>query len=204
MSSIPIQLAVEDELSEAVLRKVIATANAEFAIGRTLRRGGFGYLRRTIAGWNEAAKGIPYAILTDLDDYPCPSQLIADWIDVPIHPNLLFRIAVREVEAWLLADRTGLSRFLGVAEQKIPAAVEVLPDPKATLISLADQSPKKSVRRQIVPRVGSKDRQGPEYNPCLISFVDETWNIRAAAATAPSLDRALRRLSSFSPTWPRP
>jgi hypothetical protein len=47
---IPVHLAVEDELSEAVLRKVMAQCQPGFAIGCAYRPGGFGYLRRTVAG----------------------------------------------------------------------------------------------------------------------------------------------------------
>ena len=100
--AIPLHLAVEDPLSEAVLRELLCQSGRPFAIGRCYQRGGFGYLRKTIQGFNNAAKGIPFAVLTDLDRYPCPMALIADWLRVPRHSNLLFRVAVHEVEAWIL------------------------------------------------------------------------------------------------------
>lgn len=109
---IPIQLAVEDDLSEAVLRKILSTSGRPYAVGTCYLGRGFGYLRKTIHGFNNAAKGTPYLVLTDLDQAECPPNLIGAWLQVPIHANLVFRVAVREVEAWLLADRAGLARFL--------------------------------------------------------------------------------------------
>ena len=104
MKPIPVNLATEDELSETVLLKVLKHLN-RFAVGNCYRRGGYGYLRKTISGWNGAARGIPFVLLTDLDDCECPQKLLETWLGTTRHPNLLFRVAVREVESWLLADR---------------------------------------------------------------------------------------------------
>ena len=118
--TIPVHLATEDELSEAVLRRLLASANRGYAIGAAYGRGGFGYLRRTIPGWNRAARTAPFVVLTDLDRCPCPPDLIGDWLKEPRHPNLMLRVAVREVESWLLAGRLNLAQYLYVAEKWIP------------------------------------------------------------------------------------
>ena len=78
-------------------------------------------------------------VLTDLDDGPCPSDLIGGWLTSPRHPNLILRVAVREVEAWLLADAGNLAKFLGIDEARIPAIPEEIRDPKAMLVELARQ-----------------------------------------------------------------
>jgi len=62
-------------------------------------------------------------------------------------------VAVREVEAWLLADGTNFSRFLRVQEGALPKDVEAIKDPKACLIGLA----RKSRSREIA----SVSRHGP-------------------------------------------
>ena len=110
MSLIPINLAIEDELSEVVLLKLLASSN-RYAVGSCFRRGGYGYLKKTIDGWNKASKSIPFVILTDLDKSECPIALLEQWLTVPRNSNLLFRVAVREVESWLLADRVNFSTF---------------------------------------------------------------------------------------------
>jgi len=43
------------------------------------------------------------------------------------HPNFLFRVAVREVEAWLLAHREGIARFLGISEHLVPLMPTAFP-----------------------------------------------------------------------------
>lgn len=202
MSSIPVNIAVEDELSEFVVLKLLSVANNDYHVGTTYRRGGFGYLRRTINGWNAAAKGKPFVVLTDLDEAICPSHLITSWLLGAPSPNLIFRVAVREVEAWLLADSNNLAGFLRVAEARVPQDPERLADPKAALIELAAGSTVKKIRENLLPRRGSTAKQGPGYNECMTTFVRDNWDVRAAAMVAPSLERALRRFEEFKPFWP--
>lgn len=47
---IPIDVAVEDPLSEAIAKRLLTHTASGFAVGTTYRRGGFGYLRKTIRG----------------------------------------------------------------------------------------------------------------------------------------------------------
>lgn len=201
MNPIPIELVVEDELSETVLRRVLDCANPRYVVGHVYGRSGFGYLRSTIASWNSASKGCPYLVLTDLDAHLCPSALISEWLRTPPHPNLLFRVAVREVESWLLADRVNLARYLGVPEGRMPLDVETLNDPKATLVNMARKSRFRVIRDSIVPRRGSTATQGPDYNNCLSEFVTQNWDVHSAAGRARSLSRTLDRLAAFRPYW---
>jgi hypothetical protein len=200
MSPIPINLAVEDELSEVILLQMLHSLE-NFAVGTVYRRGGFGYLRKNIDGWNKAAKGTPFLVLTDLDEHVCPTQLIADWLSVPKHPNLLFRVAVHEVESWVLADRENLSRFIRVPVSAIPAHVDDILDAKAALVALGMKSRSKLIRESIMPRRGSTAKQGPGYNGCIGQFVREQWDVSVAQANSPSLARTMNRLSSFTPVW---
>jgi hypothetical protein len=200
---IPINLAVEDELSESVLRKLLTQSEPVFAIGYAYRRGGFGYLRRTIAGFNQAARATPFVVMTDLDRGRCAPALIKEWLPQPQHPNLIFRVAVRAVEAWLLGHQCAFANFLGISEMLIPRDVDDLKDPKAALIRLAKRSRRRGLREAIVPREGSTARIGPDYNGCLSEFVTHHWEPTEAAASSPSLKRTLRRLRAFRPTWTR-
>ena len=76
MGDIFINLAVEDELSEVVLRKVLRETKRPFVVGTCFRKRGFGYLKSKLSGFNNACKGTPFLILTDLDRKPCPQLLI--------------------------------------------------------------------------------------------------------------------------------
>ena len=158
MSLIPVNLATEDELSETVLLRILAHLGL-FAVGTSYRRGGFGYLKRNARGWNHAAKGIPFIILTDLDQYECPALLIGDWLGGARHPNLLFRVAVREVEAWLVADRRNLAQYLFVPEAILPPDADGLRDPKAALVNVARKSRSRTIRERH-PKAGEYRETG--------------------------------------------
>jgi hypothetical protein len=201
MSIIPVNLAVEDVLSETVARRLLANADRSYQVGVAYGRRGYGYLRGTIRGWNRAARGVPFIVLTDLDDYPCPTALIREWLPENKSPNLLLRVAVREVEAWLLADRMNLATYLSVSVTRVPLEPDSLADAKASLVELAGRSRSRDVRTGIAPKQGSTAKQGPDYNASLSDFARSRWNIEAARLSSPSLARTIARLSLFTPVW---
>lgn len=198
---IPINLAVEDALSEAVLRVLLNSSDKPYAVGACYTQAGFGYLRKSIRGFNNAAKGCPFLVLTDLDSTGCAPELMQEWLPDEIHKNLLFRVAVRSVEAWLLGHREGIAGFLGVSASAISESPDDLPNPKAALIELARRSRKSGVAEDLVPRAGMTSVQGPNYNGRLISFVAKGWRPELAMKNSPSLARTLRALGAFEPHW---
>ena len=198
ITPIPINLAVEDSLSEAVLRKLLQSSNRKYAIGYCYSRGGYGYLKQGLPGFNNAAKGTPFIVLADLEANCAPNQVLK-WLPVPIHHNLLFRIAVKEIESWVLADRRGIASFLGIREVLIPNEVDKINDPKKFLIDLARKSRKRELRESIVPFPNTTARIGPDYNGQLTSFVDRAWNIREAVNNSESLSRAVNAINTFIP-----
>ena len=192
-----VYLGVEDDLSEAIARRTLLSLSREIEVGAVFGRRGFGDLKRKIDGWNDLAKIFPFLLLTDLDDSPCPPALIKNWHPRPLNKSLFFRVAVREVEAWLLADRVGFAKYIGISEEVVPPDPESVPDPKAALVQMAKRSKIRSIRERIVPRPGSTAQIGPDYNACLGEFVQTAWNIGAASKTSPSLKRAILRLRSI-------
>jgi len=48
VESIPINLAVEDPLSEAVLRAILRQSNRPYELGTCYCQGGYGYLKKTM------------------------------------------------------------------------------------------------------------------------------------------------------------
>jgi hypothetical protein len=203
MTPIPINIAVEDLLSEAVAKRLLDDSGRSFSIGVVYNRGGNGYLRKTIQGWNNAAKSIPFFLLTDLDAVACPSALMSSWLPNTKHHNLIFRVAVKEVESWILADRANFSSFLGLSKSRLPQQPDELPDPKATLIRLASNSPRSLIRSRIVPRSKSTAKQGRDYNGCLCEFVATIWKPNEAELNSLSLRRCRQRLTEFQPSWSR-
>jgi hypothetical protein len=139
-------------------------------------------------------------VLVDLNaSHPCAPALCRDWVP---HPSafMRLRVAVREVEAWLLADAPRLAAFLGVAERRIPLAPEADQDPKQTLVRLAGQSRRRDIRADMVPRHGSGRSVGPAYVSRIIEFVttvDDIWSPHDAAQRSESLRRCLAALETL-------
>jgi hypothetical protein len=198
---IPINLVVEDDLSEAVLYKILESSR-KFAIGTSYGKCGFGYIKRLIKGFNKAALGTPFLVLSDLEEECAPTQ-INEWLNTPKNHNLIFRIAVKEIESWLLADKSGFASFLNINRELMPRDVDSIPDPKQCLINLVKRSRKKLLREAIVPVPGRTAKIGPDYNGQLSLFVFNTWNITEAMANSESLRRAINSLNRFQPIYPR-
>lgn len=201
MTDIPINLAVEDDLSEAVLKEILKQSQRPFSIGTCLKQRGYGYLKKRLPGINKAAKGSPYIVLTDLDKTECPLALITGWLSHPKHPNLIFRVAVREVEAWLLAHREAFAQFLGISVDLVPKDVDSVRDPKQLLIELTKRSKKRYLRDAIVPARNSTTKIGRDYNSQLIQFVNQNWQAELAKTHSRSLERAVNAIVYFEPTW---
>jgi hypothetical protein len=203
---IPINLAYEDIVSLEILLRLlkspsVASSERRFSVGVLFHGRGYGYLKKNISGFNKASKGMPFLILTDLDDTECTPKLIQEWLPEAKNHNRIFRIAVREVESWILADGNGFAKFLGISRDKLSKNPDELNNPKAHLINLTRASRKRDLREDIVPRAGSTAKQGPAYNERLGSFVRGYWSPSRARKHSASLDKALRALESFIPQW---
>lgn len=193
-----VTLIFEDDLSEAVMTKILMHFSGKYEIYQSYSGNGFGYLKTNIKGFNQASIVNPHFMLTDLDNYDCPVVLKKDWIDFELKSNFIFRIAVREVESWLLADRQGLAKFLNVSLTNFPLNPDLELDPKNTLIQLAKRSKKREIREDIVP-INKNASIGPNYNGCLTEFVFKNWSIDNAVLQSGSLRRTYEKLRDFIP-----
>jgi len=109
------------------------------------------------------------------------------------------RVAVRAIEAWLLADRDRIAAMLGISAQKVPTEPDSLDDPKRRLVDLARNSNRAEIRASIVPRPGSGRAVGPSYNAKMIDFVTAgRWRINTARYGSASLQRTLDRLEELA------
>ncbi|MBI4442153.1 MAG: hypothetical protein HY649_02115 [Acidobacteria bacterium] len=191
----PISAVVEGRLDEAIMRAVIRHAGG--VPGPIYGKKGKQYIQRNLNGYNQAANHAPWVVLVDLDqDADCAPPLRAAWLPHAA-PLMCFRVAVREVEAWIMADRARLARFLGVEVRSVPDDAEAVADPKDVLVRLARRSRWKDIRQDMVPRPHSGRETGPAYNARLIEFVgDETkgWRPEVAAHACESLRRCLNCL----------
>lgn len=198
MNSIYITLAVEDQLSEVILRKILEQVDTDFYVQACLGKRGNGYLKVNINKFNNAAKTIPFLVLTDQDSAcNCPPKIINSWFQTAVSQNMIFRVAVMEVEAWILAHREEFSNFLGIPENRIPNDVDAIENPKDFLVNLARKSRIKRLKDDLVPRNGSSASIGPDYNSRLSGFINNVWDVKVAINHSDSLNRVFLKLQNF-------
>lgn len=193
---IPINLVFEDVLSEAVMRKLIAFFPTKYREDKSYNKHGFAAIKRDLKSYNHAAKYTPFFVLTDLDQNECPLTLIREWLTFDKNPNLIFRVAVKEIESWVMADREGFANFASVSLKRVPVNPDDLINPKAALFEIIKKSKKRELKEDILPRYEG-DRIGPNYNGCLAQFVVKSWDIERAIKSSPSLKRAFENLQTF-------
>lgn len=199
-----VTIATEDEVSEAVALRLLGEhPSALSLLAPPLRRGGSGYLKANLDKFRAMAQRHPVLLLTDLDRKACAPTLIADWAGKKsLPPHLLFRVVVREVEAWIMADVVALRDFLSLKTARIPNLPEERFDPKTDLIQICRKVQLKSVREELVPETGSTAKVGVGYNLHMTRFVRDHWDPARAAENAPSLARARWRLAQLAATAP--
>jgi hypothetical protein len=189
----PIAIATEDELSEAVAIRLIAELQEPHFVTHKLRKGGFGYLRSKMDNWCQMAQHQVMLVLTDLDQAKCAGELREQWLSTRSEPaRLLLRVAVREVESWVLADHAAMRVLIG-PKGTLPPHPDELPDPKQALLRLANCAPR-GVRDDLLRVADGRLAQGLGYNACLVHWVGSVWNPGRAAERSPSLQRARKRL----------
>ena len=190
-----VAIAYEDILQEHVLYKIFATYGLKFNVSIRLSRGGKGYLIKNAKHLNNAAAfKLPVVLLTDLDTAKCPPTLIKDWLSAKLNPDFIFRVATREVESWLIADRLAFSSFLGISKDKLKSNPDEILDPKSYIITLARNSKDRGIRNDIPPLQHTGASIGIGYNSRLVGFVDERWNPIEAATLSPSLNRSIQAI----------
>ena len=148
---------------------------------------------------NQAARHSPWFALCDLDREECAPSRLRRYLPESA-PRMCFRIAVRTVEAWFLADREGIVRFLRVAKDGVPVAPEDEHDPKSRLIALARRLRSRSIREGLVPSAGDRRAVGAEYALMMSEFARDHWSPRRAADRAPSLRRTIEQCRNFAKT----
>lgn len=189
-----VAVATEDELSEAVCRKLLGEVGLNPFL--ELRKGGNGYLRSRVEAFCRMAQSYPVVVLTDQDRIPCAPSLVRDWLrNQIVPPNLLLRVAVREVEAWLLADAEGVREFFGVTVAT--HGIEEAPDPKQLLLETMRAS-MRAVRNSLVEIRRGHAYCGVGYNNELLSYVNNAWSPGRAACVSESLARMRLRLSELA------
>lgn len=184
-------------MDEAVVGRL--AEHTGFELAGVYGRKGRPHLLGRLTSYNEAGRRFPWLVLADLDSDACAPQVLAAWLPAAA-PLMRCRIAVREIEAWILGDRENLASFLSVPLATVPTEPESIPDPKQAMVNLARRSRSASIRRRMVPPEGTRGVTGPAYTATLIEFVrgdTSTWRPDVAAQRVDSLARAIRALEDL-------
>ncbi len=194
-------LVSENALSEDVMKRLVShNCPARQFIFHSLIKRGRGNIKKKFHSYNTPGNPLPFFVLVDLDTDRCAPELIDNWTNRPLRQNLIFRVAEREVESWLLADTEGFCEFTGVPHDLVRGRVsnpDNLESPKETLISLVNRSRRRELKRDIVRESHTSFKQGPAYNTRLGEYVFRHWDVSRAAEKSSSLNRACNALRNF-------
>lgn len=199
---IPVTCAVEGATDEPVARRLLDEAG--LLPGSFVRRsGGKTRIDPDLPGWNESAAQLPWLVIRDLDhdDRDCcvPELRVRLLGNATAEVGMCFRLAVRAVEAWLLADREGFAEYFQV-RRVLPREPDELSDPKTELVNLCRRSRIRDIREGIPPRQGSGRKIGPEYVAIVGDYCRRVWSPERACVRSPSLERARRDLGRLE-SW---
>lgn len=182
---------------EGLVDRAVATAllqHVQLEAGPIHVKGGKPNLLARLADYNNAARYSPWLVLVDLDrDDECAATFVGRHLPNPA-VDMHLRVAVRQVESWLMADGERLSTFLSVPRSSVPSEPDGCQDAKRELVTLAGRSRRRAVRDEMLPRPRSGRAVGPAYSSRLIEFVNTSWRPEHAAGRSESLGRCIRRL----------
>lgn len=195
-----VDFAVEGAVDVPPAQALIRSAGA--VPGTSYQQNGSAKLDRATPSYSRAAQRVPWLILRDLDAEPCPVAFRRGLLKVEGR-FLCYRLVIRAIEAWLLADFEAIALFLDVPASAVPREPETLPRPKRTIVDLAARSSNLSVRRSLVPRAGSGREVGAGYPASMVQFGRQHWTLERALRSrrCPSLERAQTRLREVIATY---
>lgn len=188
-----LHVAVEGRADEIVVSRLMDELGRSTRL--VIRCGGRPAIEAKVPAFNRSATRLAWFVLADLDQNECAPGYLAKVLPQP-ERLMRFRIAVRETEAWLLADDAWVAEFFRIKSSLVPTNPERLRDPKRALVDLARKSRRSDVREGMVPRVGSSADVGPLYLPFVAEFV-LGWAPSRAASRADSLKRCISAIQSL-------
>jgi hypothetical protein len=189
----------EGATDEPILERLLEDAGLDIAARINGR--GKATIDRQLKRYNDAAKRQPFVVVRDLDvDAACAPAYLETTKMTPSR-WMCFRIAVRELEAWLLADAEAVARFLRVKPGLVPLDPDAELDPTQTIVQLARASVKSAIRDAIVPEQGAGTTVGPGYEATIIDFARNHWKLNRAARRSRSLRGARAAIRDLAGRW---
>jgi len=197
----------EDEVTFAIIKRILPYCSDSFEIILELPARG-GQVKNKIQEFNNLSGHYPVILLTDLDSDVCAPILLNRLVENK-NNNFIFNIAVDEAEAWLMADREGFSTYFKIKIEDMPSAHQTKQGGKNALTEmnftykssmyltheLIQKSKSLEYKQQLTPKKGAA--KGPEYNSCMLPFVQNAWNIDNARKNSDSLNRMISRIENL-------
>lgn len=198
-----VRVVMEGTSDLAAVEKILASRGALADLERSIITGGKTSLDLRISEYNAAARHGAWLVLRDADHDgdDCPARLRGTLLPADQQvASLCLRLAVRSLEAWLLADLDAVVDHFEVPRSRLPARPEEEHQPKQVFVNACRSSRRSDVRRGVVPPTGSPRAVGPEYVAFVSDFFHQAWRPDEAAAAAPSLARALAEIDRLIAT----
>jgi len=197
----------EDDVTLAVIRRVLTHCSADYKIIQSLPARG-GQIKSKISEFNKLSETHPVVLLIDLDNNDCAPQLLRQLIKDKKN-DFIFNIAVDEAEAWLMADRKGFATYFKIKMEDMPFAHQTKQGGRKALTEmnfaykssryLTHELIQKSKSSEFIQQLAPKNKasKGPEYNSCMLPFIQYAWNIDDARENSDSLNRMILRIENL-------
>lgn len=193
-----INLVYEGQTDGIVLKSILQYVGIAIKFDRKMD--GQAKLLQRISKFNEAAQYDPWLIVIDLDQTaPCAGEYVKQLIPIP-STQLRLRIAVRAIEAWIMADREHFAKYLNIPINNVPDNPDQEPTPKTTLLNLVKRSKKSTLKEDMLPRGSGYFQVGPGYVGRIDDFINHAkfpWRPEIAAQSSNSLRRCLLALQAW-------
>ena len=189
-----VSYAVEGRTDQPVAEKLLQASGLNPY--RAFITNGKANLDKKLPDLNRSAAHLTWLVIRDLDQDDrnrCVPDLLVNLLGGRANGRMCFRLAVRSIEAWLMADSEAFAEFFAV-RRRLADRVDELDDPKTSLINLCRSSRRRQIREGLPPSQGSGRRVGPEYVAIMQDFVRRSWCPDRARRRSPSLERALASL----------
>jgi len=198
---------VEGFVDVTVVRKMYQAVGLLVSKHRpSLRAGGQSQVIDHVQQHLAIKPGKQLVAFVDLDDittkgkYKCARELRERNGLVGIDRQVCFRVAVREAEAWLLADRDKIMEFLAVDDNAayrriVGSSPDDIPDPKLALCQLAALSSNPNVVSDV--RLTPSGSEAMGYRLAMLEYARSYWRPKIATANSRSLRCAVRRLEQL-------
>lgn len=194
-------VASEDALIDKIIKRILLDQGGSAESLVSLCAGGKQKLQSRLPSLiRSCSGGLKVVLCVDLDMEPCVVRLRNAWFPHGVPTSMVFAVAIREADAWLLAD-PGIVDYLQ-SRAAAPGSPGSIQDPKSALINIAKRSRSRAIREEMVVQEGALARVGPGYNRILGDFVSGAWNYALAAEVCPDLGRLVAKISEFDFSYP--